>query len=297
MLLRSLTTSTYNDYQLRNPLLFALIIGINNYQNQIHLRGAVADAKAFKNYLTTCLGVDESRIISLIDKEATRAKIIEKFKFLSEAEAIQRGHDPIVIFFAGHGGDAPSPPGWEAGGPGSRTQFLIAHDSSAGKKARICGIPDRTVAALLNRIAERKGDNIVSFLASKIDFLLIHSADGYPRLLPFRFWNSWHCKRWDSFCSHTIFYPSRIGRVHLDVREEESSDRCRLSSNRVAVTYTSRRMRCPRDCWRSPGTHVSGVLYDRIDKALGGDVARYFEVQRYSGEDGQNSQVSFHFEL
>jgi hypothetical protein len=169
-----------------------LIIGINIYQKQPRLRGAVADANAFKNYLTTSLDVDKSRIISLIDKEATRAKIIESFQFLSKAKAIQRGHDPIVIFFAGHGGDAPSPPGWEAGGPGSRTQFLIAHDSSTEKNARIYGIPDRTVAALLNSIAERKGDNIVSFLAPKIDFLLIYSADGYPRLLPFRFWNSQH---------------------------------------------------------------------------------------------------------
>ena len=123
-----------DDYQLRDPLLFALIIGINAYQKQPHLRGAVADANAFKNYLTTSLGVDESRIISLIDQEATRAKIIEKFDFLSKTEAIQRDYDPIVIFFAGHGGDALSPPGWEAGGPGARTQFLIAHDSSTRTK-------------------------------------------------------------------------------------------------------------------------------------------------------------------
>jgi len=248
LLLRSLTTSTYTDHQFRDPLLFALIIGINTYQNQPHLRGAVADANAFKSYLTTSLGVDERRIISLIDKEATRAKIIETFKSLSEIEAIQRDHDPIVIFFAGHGGDAPSPPGWEAGGPSARTQFLITHDSSTGQDATVLGIPDRTVAALLENIAQSKGDNIVSFLASKIDFLLIHSADGYPGLLPFRFWNSWHWKQWDSFCSRKSFYSSRIGCEDLEVREEESSDRSGLSSNWVAVTHTSRRMRCPRDC-------------------------------------------------
>ena len=249
LLLRSFTASTYTDHQLRDPLLFALIIGINIYQYQFHLRGAVADANAFKSYLTTSLGVDKSRIISLIDKEATRAKIIEKFEFLSETEDIQPDHDPIVIFFAGHGGDAPSPPEWEAGGPGVRTQFLIAHDSeSTGQDATILGIPDRSVAALLEKIAQRKGNNIVSFLASKIDFLLIHSADGYPRLLPFRFWNSCHWKQWDSFCSLRIFYPSRIGCEILEVREEESSGRSGLSSSRVAVTYTSRCMRCPRDC-------------------------------------------------
>ena len=192
LLLCSFAMSTYIDHQLRDPLLFALIIGINIYQEQPHLRGAVADAKAFKSYLMTSLGVDESRIICLFDQDATRAQIIQGFKELSENEAIQPGHDSIVIFFAGHGAAAPPPPGWEARGPNSWTQLLIAHDSSTEKNGTILGIPDFTVAALLDRIAERKGNNIVSFFASKTDrdFLLIHSADGYPRLLLFRLWNS-----------------------------------------------------------------------------------------------------------
>jgi len=130
------------------------------------------------------------------------------------------------------------------------------HDLSTGKNAKTLSISDRIVATLLDRIAERKGDNIVSFLASTTDFLVIQSADGYPRLLPFRFWNSWHWKQWDSFCSRRIFYPHEL-----------DADIWKFGSRKAQIpaAFVQTRLQshillaacAARDGWRSSGTRVS----------------------------------------
>ena len=63
-----------------------------------------------------------------------------------------------MIYFAGHGGSAKTPEGWEAGG--TKIQLLISCDcTSFGEEKH--GVPDRTLGALLSRLASKKGDNIV----------------------------------------------------------------------------------------------------------------------------------------
>lgn len=142
------------------PRLFALIVGVNDDIHYEKLAGAVPDAQAFSEYLTTSLNIPETRIKMLIDQEATRKEIIENLINLSSLDTIAAG-DPIVIFYAGHGGEAPAPPAWAASGPGSMTQMIIPQDSTNGPA--IPGIPDRTILQLLNKIAASKGNNIVSF--------------------------------------------------------------------------------------------------------------------------------------
>lgn len=141
--------------------LFALIIGINFYQHVPSLRGAVPDALAFKHYLRTHLSIQEQQITTLLDKEATRSKIIEAFKALKDDKRIKRG-DAIVIFYAGHGSELAIPPGWKAGG--AHIQALIPQDAHlfGATENAICAIPDRTIATLLESLVKEKGDNIVS---------------------------------------------------------------------------------------------------------------------------------------
>ena len=86
------------------PRLFALVIGINGYKElRPTLSGAVADADATIEYLSS--KTSASRIIILKDEQATRKAIIEAFKFLNRSKDIEK-NDPIVIYFAGHGGEA-----------------------------------------------------------------------------------------------------------------------------------------------------------------------------------------------
>jgi hypothetical protein len=139
--------------------LFALIIGINKYKHRAYdLQGAVCDGERMKTYLES-LGVPRCHIKTLFDEEATRAEIIANLLKLKDDSRIHDG-DPILIFYAGHGGTAKTPASWDAGS--DHIQVLLPHDfhytSSGGL---VHAIPDRTILSLLEQIASTKGDNIV----------------------------------------------------------------------------------------------------------------------------------------
>ncbi|MCW8850849.1 MAG: caspase family protein, partial [Melioribacteraceae bacterium] len=77
----------------------ALIIGINSYQGYWHqLTNAVNDARGLAEILRTNYYFDE--IHTLIDKEATRKNIIQKFEWIINNSS---NDDNILIFYAGHG--------------------------------------------------------------------------------------------------------------------------------------------------------------------------------------------------
>ncbi|KAH7917730.1 hypothetical protein BV22DRAFT_1135169 [Leucogyrophana mollusca] len=162
------------------PRLFALIIGINDYKKpdpDLTLLGAVPDANAVKDYLEKDLRVPSTRIRNLRNSEATRARIIKEIsaftddKDKTEDQRIKKG-DPIFIFYSGHGGESESPPGWHA--RGTKIQHLVPYDWDCddGKGGKVPAIPDRTLGALLTRLAGAKGDNIT------VVFDCCHSGSG-----------------------------------------------------------------------------------------------------------------------
>jgi len=155
------------------PRLFALIIGINEYQNHGNLHGAVPDGKEFKSYLMKRLCVPERNIISLFDHEATRTKIIEGFRKLRDNEDIDEG-DPIFIFYAGHGSQKRAHADWVLEGRNLQMEVILPHDCGAVDEEYPDGvepIPDRTIGILIDEIAAKKGDNIVS---TSWDLLVYH---------------------------------------------------------------------------------------------------------------------------
>ena len=123
--------------------------------------GAVPDADAVRDYLQKRLGVPSSQIRNLRDSEATRAAIIDGIEAFSLNDEIKEG-DPILIYYAGHGGSADIPKGWEIGST-DKIELLIPYDHSSSLKDRNPkhGIPDRTLGVLLSQLAIEKGDNIV----------------------------------------------------------------------------------------------------------------------------------------
>ena len=146
-----------------HPRLFALIIGINEYEspNIRNLLGAVPDADAVRGYLQKHLGVPSSQIRNLRNSEATRAAIINGIEAFLFNDEIKKG-DPILIYYAGHGGSADTPKGWETGSTG-KIELLIPYDHSSSLEDTNPkhGIPDRTLGVLLSQLAIEKGDNIV----------------------------------------------------------------------------------------------------------------------------------------
>jgi hypothetical protein len=139
-----------NQIILRPYQLWALVIGINTYSNKQRLNGAVADANAITQYLETTLKVPNNHIVNLRDEGATRSNIISAFEGLRDNDGIEKG-DPILIYYAGHGGKVPRE-------DADIAEALIPVDYAPGQ---VYPIPDRTIASLINGISNKHGNNIV----------------------------------------------------------------------------------------------------------------------------------------
>jgi uncharacterized caspase-like protein len=99
----------------------ALIIGINEYAFAPPLRYAVSDAKAIADTLKTRFNFADDSIHLLLDEQATRSAILEKFMNLTSAGTTV--NDRVIFFFAGHGHTVPSKRG--------QVGYLIPQDGKA----------------------------------------------------------------------------------------------------------------------------------------------------------------------
>jgi len=156
--------------------IFALIIGIDEYQNINTLSGACRDADAIYACLTTRLLVPHENIVNLRNVSATRSRIIKEISSLASNESIMRD-DAIIIYFAGHGGRAGVPKEWE-GYVAAQSQIEIICPVDIfevdGKGVATPGIPDRLLNQLLHELSYTKSNNIVSphsQTGDKIDLL------------------------------------------------------------------------------------------------------------------------------
>ncbi|KAG8795058.1 hypothetical protein FRC12_018354 [Ceratobasidium sp. 428] len=122
-------------------------------------------------YLRERLHTPEKHIIRIHNRDATRQAIIEGLCGLANDGRIQK-HDPILIFYAGHGCELAAPANWETNG--QKIQAIIPCDAgvpdATGEPVHV--LPDRTIGSLLDDIARKKGDNIT------VIFDCCHSASG-----------------------------------------------------------------------------------------------------------------------
>lgn len=140
---------------------FALTIAINQYQYHRYplLKGCVADAEDVEHYLSSGLGVPSSQIRSLRNQEATRSAILKALKAFESDKSIGYG-DPILIYFAGHGGETRQ----QTQTGTTDIQFLIPYDCEMRDRngEKVHGIPDFLLGQILKQIGNVKGNNIVS---------------------------------------------------------------------------------------------------------------------------------------
>jgi pimeloyl-ACP methyl ester carboxylesterase len=150
--------------------LWALLIGIDEYVNVSDLRGCVNDVEALQIFLLNQLNVPENQIRVLTNTEAKRANILQAFQeFLIDNADIKKG-DQLLFHYSGHGSRMLDTSGLEADG---YNETLVPHDA---RSPGVYDISDKTLAALLDRLAETKGDNITVILDS------CHSGSGTRRL-------------------------------------------------------------------------------------------------------------------
>ncbi|KAG6829593.1 hypothetical protein H0H87_010742 [Tephrocybe sp. NHM501043] len=156
--------------------LFALLIGIDHYIDPAipDLCGAVHDADAVENFLTSFAGVPKDRIMNLRDEQATRNGIMSAMRSLANNNAINP-EDPILIYYAGHGSEAPSPiPRWTTSSANDMIQMLLPHDFDSRGSNRVLGqgVFDIALSSILGTIAENKSNNIT------VIFDCCHSGSG-----------------------------------------------------------------------------------------------------------------------
>ncbi|KJA24871.1 hypothetical protein HYPSUDRAFT_38219 [Hypholoma sublateritium FD-334 SS-4] len=159
----------------QRPSMFAVIIGIDKYKDPAipDLCGAVADAEAFRQYLVNHVGVEQNRIVYLRDEEATKDAMIHAIHDLATNQEIS-AQDPILIYYAGHGSEAPLPSSKRNQFSSSVIEMLVPCDfvanGSATREGQ--GLFDISLYNLLDEIARQKSDNIT------VIFDCCHSGSG-----------------------------------------------------------------------------------------------------------------------
>ena len=91
---------------------YALIIGIDKYQNVQNLNYAVKDAESLKSMIVEYFDFSQNNVRSLLNEEATYNNIRRQFSEISKSAG---ENDRILIFFAGHGETLDLPDGGETG--------------------------------------------------------------------------------------------------------------------------------------------------------------------------------------
>ena len=79
---------------------YALIIGIDKYENVKNLNYAVADAESIQDILVNTFNFPEGNITLLKNEEANKQAILKAFSDLAKTA---ENNDRVLIYFAGHG--------------------------------------------------------------------------------------------------------------------------------------------------------------------------------------------------
>ena len=149
----------------------AVVIGIDKYdnyredgQNEVPaIHGAVADAdevqKCLRDHDVPSDHIKNLRSPHTEDSiPATKVNIINVLSDLKTSETDR--DEPILIYFAGHGGQMPAPNEWPT--EGGMIQYLLPQDVGGNAQGEIINmIPDSVFADLLAEPAKEKGNNIV----------------------------------------------------------------------------------------------------------------------------------------
>ncbi|KAK0462975.1 caspase domain-containing protein [Desarmillaria tabescens] len=158
--------------------LFALVIGIDNYAERRALTASVLDAKAIVAFLKR-IGVPDRNIFRLYDQDATFDGILKGFEALVTRGDIKKGRSSIFIYFSGHGASdyksalPKSQEGYWSGWNENVIEQICPQDIGS-----MPGIPDRMVAAWLNKLAKEKSNNIILMLDSCYSAGMTRADDG-----------------------------------------------------------------------------------------------------------------------
>lgn len=110
---------------------YALLVGVNEYDDGNNLRGCCNDVDNVYGVLTGVLGYQKENIVVLKDKDATRRKIVKE---LYSIAAKLKSEDFGFFHFSGHGSQVADKGGDEAD---QKDELLCPHDMNWNKKTYI----------------------------------------------------------------------------------------------------------------------------------------------------------------
>ena len=155
-----------------SPGVYALLIGINDYQTVGKLQGCLHDVEMVENYLTqrttfdvALNGQPTDKIKKLTDSAATRTGILDGFRtHLSQAKK----DDTILIYYSGHGTQEVADPRWEE--TDGRLECLVCYDGGTTKSPEFL-LADKELRFLINELHQKTKAHIVTI------FDCCHSGD------------------------------------------------------------------------------------------------------------------------
>jgi uncharacterized caspase-like protein/peptidoglycan/xylan/chitin deacetylase (PgdA/CDA1 family) len=106
---------------------WALVVGIDEYAKWPRLQYAVRDAKAVRDTLVQKFGFPADHVVTLENKDATRAGILGAFHDRLEQAGMKK-NDRLFVFFAGHGATRQLSSGRDLG-------YIVPVDSDPGQIA------------------------------------------------------------------------------------------------------------------------------------------------------------------
>ncbi len=133
---------------LRN--IWAVVVGIDAYQNAPQLKYAVNDAKAFYRYLLEKDKIPPENVILLLDREANLKRLRSILGTYLKAKA--RKDDMVILYFAGHGAterDVMSPDG------DGLEKYLLPSDADP-KDLYASALPMREISHIFHRIRSER---------------------------------------------------------------------------------------------------------------------------------------------
>lgn len=138
------------EYIVKHKKIWAVIIGIDNYENVRQLRYAVNDAKAFYEYLIHHNQIPKENITLLLNKEASLSKLRSVLGTQLKRKA--RKEDMVIIYYAGHGAaekDSMSPDG------DGLEKYLLPYNANP-RDLYASALPMREISHIFSRIRSER---------------------------------------------------------------------------------------------------------------------------------------------
>ena len=139
---------------------YALLVGINDYSQVRHLRGAVNDITEVRRVLSQDLGFADDHILVLTDAQATKANLVAALDSLAQQT---KAGDSLLWYYSGHGFSMQDEDGDEAlfDPEDLYDEILVPHDAIPWPRERATDpnstmLSDDEIARALSRMAGKR---------------------------------------------------------------------------------------------------------------------------------------------